>query len=46
MGTSGDCNKSNSRIPSVQPSKDWSLICGMVLAMLGLVGMLVFLTQK
>lgn len=40
-------NKSNSRIPKMQePSKDWGLICGIVLAMLGLVGMLVFLTQK
>lgn len=28
------------------PSRDWGLICGIVLAMLGLVGMLVFLTQK
>jgi hypothetical protein len=39
-------NKSNSRIPKVKPSKDWGLIAGMALAMLGLIGMLVFLTQK
>jgi hypothetical protein len=39
-------NKSNSRIPKVEPSRDWGLIAGMALAMLGLIGMLVFLTQK
>lgn len=39
-------NKSNSRILKVEPSKDWGLIAGMALAMLGLIGMLVFLTQK
>lgn len=40
-------NKSNSRIPKAKgPSRDWGLIGGMLLAMLGLVGMLVFLIQK
>jgi len=39
-------NKSNSRLPMAQPSRDWGLICGIALAMLALVGMLVFLTQK
>lgn len=39
-------NKSNSRIPRVEPSRDWGLIAGMALAMLGLIGMLVYLTQK
>lgn len=34
--------------PAVQeekPSKDWGLICGIAIAMLGLVGMLVFLIR-
>jgi hypothetical protein len=41
-------NKSNSRIPKwgPAPSRDWPLIAGMALAMLGLIGMLVLLTQK
>ena len=39
-------NKSNSRLPIAEPSRDWPLICGIVLAMLGLVGMLVFMVQR
>lgn len=39
-------NKSNSRIPRMEPSRDWGLICGLALAMLALVSMLVYLTQK
>ena len=39
-------NKSNTRLPVAEPARDWGLICGIALAMLGLVGMLVFLTQR
>jgi hypothetical protein len=39
-------NKSNSRIPKAEPSRDWGLICGMALAMLGLILMLVWMTAQ
>jgi hypothetical protein len=39
-------NKSNSRLPVVKPSRDWGLICGLALAMLALVAMLVFMVNR
>ena len=32
--------------PAVQPSTDWGLICGIVLAMLALISMLVFMVNR
>lgn len=47
MGTSGDFDPGKSgRFPVYKPHPDWDLICGILLAMLGLVGLLVFLVQR